>query len=87
MTNSELNFTFQPVTKNQISKFIKLLNNKQAVQSIDIPIRLIKEFCEFFSGLGDFKEVEFHQILKKMVEEQINQIIDQLLFFLMFQNI
>ena len=49
MTNSELSFTFQPVTKNQISNFIKFLNDKKAVQSIDIPTKLIKEFCDFFS--------------------------------------
>ena len=78
MTNSELNSTFQPVTKNQqISKFIKLLNDKQAVRSTDIPIKLIKEFCELFSGfiyksishfiternfIADFKEAEFRQL-------------------------
>ena len=49
MTNSELSFTFQPVTKNQISNLIKLLNDKKAVQSTDIPTKLIKEFCDFFS--------------------------------------
>ena len=49
MTNSELSFTFQPVTKNQISNFIKFLNDKKAVQSTDIPTKLIKEFCDFFS--------------------------------------
>ena len=37
MTNSELSFTFQPVTKNQISNLIKLLNDKKAIQSTDIP--------------------------------------------------
>ena len=49
MTNSELSFTFQPVTKNQISNLIKHLNDKKAVQSTDIPTKLIKEFCDFFS--------------------------------------
>ena len=33
MKNSELSFTFQPVTKNQISNLIKHLNDKKAVQS------------------------------------------------------
>ena len=42
MTNSELTFTFQPVTKNQISKLIKLLNDEIAVQSTDIPAKLTK---------------------------------------------
>ena len=36
MTNSELTFTFQPVTKNQISNLIKLLYDKKAVQSTSI---------------------------------------------------
>ena len=49
MINSELSFKFQPVRKNQISNSIKLLNNKKAVQSTDIPTKLIKEFCDFFS--------------------------------------
>ena len=37
------------MTKNQISKLIKLLNNKKAVQSIDILSNIMKEFCDFFS--------------------------------------
>ena len=49
MTNSELSFTFQPVTKNQISNLIKLLNDKKAIQSTDIPTKLIKKLCDFFS--------------------------------------
>ena len=49
MTNSELSFTFQPVTKNLISNLIKHLNDKKTVQSTDIPTKLIKEFCDFFS--------------------------------------
>ena len=44
MTNSELSFTFQPVTKNQISNLIKFLNDKKAIQSTDIPTKLIKKF-------------------------------------------
>ena len=51
MTNFELSFTFQPVTKNQISNLIKHLNDKKAVQSTDIPTKLIKEFCDFFPSL------------------------------------
>ena len=31
MTNSELSFTFQPVTKNQISNLTKHLNDEKAV--------------------------------------------------------
>ena len=49
MANSEISFTFQPVTKNQISNLIKHLHDKKAVQSTDIPTKLIKEFCDFFS--------------------------------------
>ena len=44
MTSTELSFTFQPVTKNQISNLIKLLNDKKAIQSTDIPTKLIKKF-------------------------------------------
>ena len=49
MAISELSFTFQPVTKNQISNLIKHLNGKKAVQSTNIPTKLMKEFCDFFS--------------------------------------
>ena len=49
MTSSELSFTFQPVTKNQISNLIKHLIDKKAVQLTDIPTKLIKESCGFFS--------------------------------------
>ena len=53
MTNSELSFTFEPVfvTKNQVSNLIKHLKDKKAVQSTDIPTKLIKEFCDFFPSL------------------------------------
>ena len=44
MTSTRLSFTFQPVTKNQISNLIKLLNDKKAIQSTDIPTKLIKKF-------------------------------------------
>ena len=49
MTRSELTFSFQPVTKEQITNLIRLLNNKKAIQSTDIPTKLIKEYCVFFS--------------------------------------
>ena len=51
MTNSELSFTFQPVTKNQISNLIKLLNDKKAVQSTDIPTKLKKNSVISFPNL------------------------------------
>ena len=97
MTNSELSFTFQPVTKYQISNLIKLLNDKKAVQSTDI---LTKEFCDFFPSLCTkalitvkLTEISLQTSRKlKLVhfieirEEQINQAIGQLVFFLMFQK-
>ena len=49
MTKSLLTFSFQPVAKNQISNLIKHLNDKKAVQSTDIPTKLIKGLCNFFS--------------------------------------
>ena len=79
MTNFELSFTFQPVTKNQISNLIKHLNDKKAVQSTDIPTKLIKELCNFFSEfiyksinhcitegsfIADFKVAEFCLLYK-----------------------
>ena len=79
ITNSELFFTFQPVTKNQISNLIKLLNDKKAVQSTDIPTKLMKELCDCFSEfiykstnhcitegnfIADFKEAEVRLLYK-----------------------
>ena len=49
MTRSELTFSFQPVTKEQITNLIRRLNNKKAIQSTDTPTNLIKEYCVFFS--------------------------------------
>ena len=49
ITNSELFFTFQPVTKGQISNLINHLTDKKAVQSTDIPTKLKNEFSDFFS--------------------------------------
>ena len=49
MTNSELSFTFQPITINQISNLMKLLNEKKAIQSPDIPTKLVKKICNFLS--------------------------------------
>ena len=42
MTRSELTFLFQTGTKEQITNLIRLLNNKKAIQSTDIPTKLIK---------------------------------------------
>ena len=73
---------------------------KKAVQSTDIPTKLIKEFCDFISEfiyksinhcitdgsfIVDFQVAEI-RALYKLMEEQINQNIDQLVFFLMFQK-
>ena len=80
MTCSELTFSFQPVTKEQITNLIRLLNNKKAIQSTDIPTKLIKEYCVFFSEfmhkdinlciaggkyIDDFKQAEVCQLYKK----------------------
>ena len=100
MTHSEPTFSFQPVTKEQITNLIKLLNNKKAIQSTDIPIKLIKEYCVFFSefiqkdinlciAVGKFKEtvskLNFVHYIKRM-EEQTNQTTDQQVYFLIFQK-
>ena len=80
MTHSKLTFSFQPVTKEQITNLIRLLNNKKAIQSTDIPTKLIKEYCIFFSEfihkdinlcivagnfLDDFKPAEIRPFYKK----------------------
>ena len=48
MAHSEFTFSFQPVTNEQITNLIRFLNNKKAMQSTDIPTKLIKEYCVFF---------------------------------------
>ena len=80
MAHSELTFSFQPVTKEQITNLIRLLNNKKAIQSTDIPTKLIKEYCVFFSEfihkdinlciaagkfIDDFKQAEVRPLYKK----------------------
>ena len=80
MSRSELTFSFQPVTKEQITNLIRLLNNKKAIQSTDIPTKLIKEYCVFFSEfihkdinlciaagkfIDDFKQAEVRPLYKK----------------------
>ena len=80
MTHSELIFSFQPVTKEQITNLIRLLNNEKAIQSTDIPTKLIKEYCIFFSEfihkdvnlciaagnfVDDFKQAEVRPFYKK----------------------
>ena len=71
MTHSELTFSFPPVTKEQIT-------NKK--QSIDIPTKLMKKYCVFFSEfihkdinlciaagklIDDFKQAEVRPLYKK----------------------
>ena len=80
MTYSELTFPFQPVTKEQITNLIRLLNNKKALLSTYIPTKLIKEYCVFFSEfihkdinlciaagkfIDDFKQAEVRPLYKK----------------------
>ena len=80
MTRSELTFSFHSATKEQITNLIRLLNNKKAIQSTDIPTKLIKEYCVFFSEfihkdinlciaagkfIDDFKQAEVRPLYKK----------------------
>ena len=80
MKHSELTFSFQPVTKEQITNLIRLLNNKKAIQSTDTPTKLIKEYCVVFSEfihkdinlciaagnfVDDFKQAEVRPFYKK----------------------
>ena len=81
MTRSELTFSFQPVTKEQITNLIRLLNNKKTIQSTDIPTKLIKEYSVFFSEfihkdislciaagkvIGDFQQAEVRPLYKNV---------------------
>ena len=49
MENSDSSFSFQHVPKDKITKAIEMLDPKKVVQSNDIPTKLIKSFCGFFS--------------------------------------
>ena len=51
MENSDSSFSFQHVPKDKITKTIEKLNPKKVVQSNDIPTKLIKSFCNFFSHI------------------------------------
>ena len=50
MENSDSSFCFQQVPKDKITKAIEKLDPKKAVQSNDIPTKLIKSFSGFFSN-------------------------------------
>ena len=80
MTHSELTFSFQPVLKEEITNLIRLLNNKEAIQSTDVPTKLIKQYCVSFSEfmhkdinlcitagnfVDDFKQAEVRPFYKK----------------------
>ena len=80
MTHSELTFSFQLVTKEQVTNLIRLLNNKKAIQSTDIPTKLIKKYCIFFAEfiykdinlciaagnfVDDFKQAEVRPFYEK----------------------
>ena len=49
MQGANSSFVFETVTKEKIEKLIKNLNIKKAVQSNDIPTKLVKEFGYLFS--------------------------------------
>ena len=51
MKGTNSSFSFQTVTKENIAKLITNLDIKKAVQSMDIPTKLVKEFCCLFSNL------------------------------------
>ena len=80
MSHSELRFSFQPVTKEQITNSIRLPNNKKTMQSTDIPTKFMKEYCVFCSEfkhkdinlciaaanfVDGFKQVEVRPFYKK----------------------
>ena len=50
MKSTNSSFSFQTVTKENTAKLITNLDNKKAVQSSDIPTKLVKEFGCLFSS-------------------------------------
>ena len=50
MKGINCSFSFQTVAKESTGKLTTDLDNKKTVQSIDIPAKLIKEFCCLFSS-------------------------------------
>ena len=47
MENSDSSFSFQHVSKDKITKTVKMLDPKKVLQSNDIPTNLIKSFSGF----------------------------------------
>ena len=100
MEGTSSSFSFHTVTKENIAKLITNLDIKKAVQSVDIPTTLVKEFgCLFSSFIASnvnkcikegtyvdtFKKSEIRPLYKKE-EEQKNQTIGPLVSFRMFQK-
>ena len=80
MKGTNSSFSFQTVTKENIAKLITNLHIKKAVQSVDIPTKLVKEFgCWFLSFIASninkcinegtyvdaFKKPKFDKFTKK----------------------
>ena len=80
MEHANSSFVFEAVTKEKIEKLITSLNIRKAVQSNDIPTKLVKEFGYLFSKyiatainrcitggifVNVFKKTEVRQIYKK----------------------
>ena len=98
MQGANSSFVFETVTKEKIEKLITNLNIRKAVQSNDIPTKLVKEFGHLFSKyiatsinrrttggtfVNAFKKAEVRQSIKK-TEQQKNRITDPLAFCQMF---
>ena len=98
MQGTNSSFVFETVTKEKIEKLITNLNIKKAVQSNDIPTKLVKEFGYLFSTyiatsinrcitggtfVTAFKKAEVRPIYKKDGEQK-NRITDPLAFCQMF---
>ena len=84
MKGTSSSFSFHTVTKENIAKLITNLDIKKAVQSMDIPTKLVKEFgCLFSSFIASTKKVLMWMLLKnpkfdhytKKEEAQKNQTI------------
>ena len=98
MEGTNSSFLFETVRKEKIEKLITSLNIRKAVQSNDIPTKLVKEFGCLFSKyiatsvqrcitggtfVNAFKKAKVWLIYKK-TEKQKNLITDPLAFFQMY---
>ena len=100
MKSTNSSFSYLTVSNGNTVKLVTKLDNKKAVQSMDITVKLVKEFVCLFSRfitsnvnkcinkctyLDGFKKASINHFIKK-TKEQKNQTIGPLVSFQMFQK-